>query len=580
MSSKWKSGAGQTDGLLRRAIASLRPMFVSVALFSAAVNVLMLTGSVFMLQIYDRVLASRSGETLIALCFIAAALYAFLGLFDHIRTRVTSRAGYWLDQQLGHRLYKLWLARSAVGAPEPSRPLSDLGTVRQFLGSPGLIALFDAPWVPFYVGVLFLVHWQLGALALGGALLVIALAVANEMATRKPIGRAAALETIESRFLEQTQRNAGAVLPLGMIGNVTAEWQRLHGETYANAQQGSEAGEGFSSSSKAFRLMLQSAMLALGAWLAIRQEISPGMIIAGTIIAGRALAPVDQIIAQWRMIGRSRYAYRRLDRYLDGVLVDEPRLQLPAPRAHLQLRNVTKFVADPSGDGPGGRRVILNQVTFDLSPGDGLGVIGPSASGKTTLARVIVGAWAADAGAVRIDGAAMEHWDLEFLGRHVGYLPQSVEFLPGTILQNIARFDQGAKDEDIIEAAQIAGVHDMILKLPEGYTTRIGFEGGRLSAGQLQRIALARALFRKPRIVVLDEPNSNLDADGDNALTAAIERMRSAGSIVVVMAHRPSAIAAVNKLLMLSNGTVLEFGEKNEVLQKVTRAPRHDGVPA
>jgi ATP-binding cassette, subfamily C, bacterial exporter for protease/lipase len=578
MRTEARSGASRDQDLMQRTWASLRPMFFSVAMFSAAVNVLMLTGSVFMLQVYDRVLASRSGATLVALCVIAAALYIFLGLFDFYRTRVTSRAGWWVEGQLGPRLFKLWMARGATGVPEASRPLADLATVRQFLGSPGLAALFDAPWVPFYLGILFLIHWKLGVLALFGALFVTALAIATEFATRKPTRQAAALETMEQRFLEQSHRNAAVILPLGMMGAVSSHWRKVGGEAGLNSQKGAEAGEGYAATSKGFRLLLQSALLGLGAWLAILQEISPGMIIAGTIIGGRALAPVDQLIGQWRMIGRAREAYRRLSEYLAGIGTGEPRLQLPPPKQSLELRNVTKFVADHAGALPGGRRAILSQVSFRLEAGDGLGVIGPSASGKTSLARVMTGGWAVDGGSVRIDEAAIEHWDLELLGRHLGYLPQNVELLAGTIRQNISRFDPQAKDEEIIEAASIAGVHEMILRLPGGYDAPIGQGQTHLSGGQVQRIGLARALFRRPHIVVLDEPNAHLDADGDAALTSAIGQMRAIGSIVVVMAHRPSAITAVNKLLMLNNGTAVDFGDKSEVLRRVTRPAQPEGA--
>lgn len=565
-----RSGEDRDRNGLRLALRSLRTMFVAVALFSAAINVLMLTGPLFMIQVYDRVLASRSGSTLVALSVLAATLYLFLGLFEHVRNRVTSRAGHWLDRRLGPTLFRQWLARGAAGVSEGGRPLGDLALVRQFLGSPALMALFDAPWVPFYLGVLFLMHWQLGLLALGGAAVSVTLAVANEMTVRRATARAMQIEAVESRFLEQAHRNAGAILPMGMIGAVTEQWQRLHGEAAGNGQRASESGEVFSTASKAFRMLLQSAMLGLGAWLSIRQEISPGMIIAATVTAGRALAPVDQTIGQWRTIGRARLAHRRLEAATAAAGSEEKRLRLPDPVGRLQLRGVTRYTGAADAT-TGARRAILHQVSFDLEPGDGLGVIGPSASGKTTLARVLVGAWAADAGTVRIDGAAIDHWDLEALGRWIGYLPQTVEFLAGTIHQNIARFDPRARDEDIVEAARIAGVHDMILRLPDGYETRIGFGGSHLSGGQIQRIALARALYRQPRLIVLDEPNSNLDVDGDAALTRAIERMRAAGSVVVVMAHRPSAIAAVDKLLMLNGGAVVDFGDKAEVLRRVTR---------
>lgn len=571
---------GSGEELVSQVHARLRPVFGAVALFSAAVNILMLTGSIFMLQVYDRVLASRSGPTLIALCAIAALLYVFLGLFDFYRTRVMSRAGWWVEGQLGPRLFKLWMARGAVGVNETSRPLGDLAAVRQFLGSPGLTALFDAPWVPFYLAILFIIHWQLGVLTLIGALIAAALALATELATRQPTRRAAALDGAEQRFLEQCHRNADVALPLGMTGALSGLWRRLGGEASRNSQQGAEAGEGYAAASKAFRMLLQSALLALGAWLAIKQEITAGMIIAGTIIGGRALAPVDQLIGQWRTIGRGHEAYRRLVAYLAGIGSEEPRLQLPPPKTSLELRHVTKFVSDPDGDLPGGRRAILNQVSFRLEAGDGLGVIGPSASGKTSLARVICGAWATDGGSVRLDEASTEHWDVEMLGRHVGYLPQRVELIAGTIRQNIARFDPQAKDEEVIDAAMIAGVHDMILRLPAGYDSPLGHGQTHLSGGQIQRIGLARALFRRPFLAVLDEPNAHLDAEGDAALANAIGQMRAIGSIVIVMAHRPSAIAAVNKLVMLNNGVVVDFGDKSDVLKRVTRQPQPGRVDA
>lgn len=553
-------------------LRSLRRPLVAVALISAAVNVLMLTGSVFMLQVYDRVLASRSGATLVALCLIAALLYAFLGFFDFIRTRILSRGAHWLDEQLGPSLFQGWMARAATGATEAARPLGDLAQVRQGFASQGLLALFDLPWVPFYLGILFLIHWQLGLLAMCGAGLVLALAFANYWASRAVLAQAAAMEADEARFLEQIQRNADTVVPLGMLAAAQEHWRGLHAASLANAQRGTEAGEAYSALSKTLRMMLQSAILGLGAWLAIQQRISPGMIIAATIIGSRVLAPIDQIIAQWRTLGRAREAYRRLHAYIESMPPPEKRLSLPAPQGHLQVRNVTRFAPD-SAPGTVSRRVLLHQVSFDLAPGDALGVIGPSASGKSVLARVLVGAWSVDGGSVRLDGAALPQWEPGELGSHVGYLPQTVELLAGTLQQNIARFNPDASDEDVIAAARMAGVHDMILRLPDGYATRIGYGGPGLSGGQAQRIALARALFRRPALVVLDEPNSNLDAEGDQALADAIQQMRALGRVVVVMAHRPSAIAAVNKLLMLQNGAVADFGDKEAVLRRVTRQP-------
>jgi len=571
MSELRAAGKSTDKNPLRLAVRSLRMAFVGVGAFSFAVNLLMLAGPMFMLQVYDRVLSGRSVPTLVAFFALVTGLYLFLGLFDFLRTRVLSRAGYWLDQQLGGLTFRTYVCQGIAGRAEAGRPLQDLATVRSFLGSSGLIGMFDLPWMPFYLAFVFAMHPWLGLLALGGAVLVTVLALANEMLAKPHLGRAAMVEAVESRFVEQSHRNAETILSMGMIGNVGRRWLDIHGEGAERAQAGTEKSEIFSAASKAIRLLLQSAILALGAWLAIRQEISPGMIVAASIIAGRALAPVDQVIGQWSAITRSRLAYRRLVGHLEGSDLAVKQLQLPEPEGKLQLRGVTKHVPSAAAEANGGRRVILNQITFDLAPGDGLGVIGPSASGKSTLARLLVGAWTPDAGTVRLDGASLEHWDNERLGRYIGYLPQTVELIAGTIQQNIARFDPGVEDGDIVRAAQTAGVHEMILRLPDGYATQIGYGASPLSGGQIQRIGLARALFRMPKVVVLDEPNSNLDADGDAALTVAIEQMRAAGSVVIVMAHRPSAIAAVNKIMMLSNGTAVEFGDKAEVLRKVTR---------
>jgi PrtD family type I secretion system ABC transporter len=435
-----------------------------------------------------------------------------------------------------------------------------------------LSGLFDVPWVPIYLGFVFVVHPWLGWLTLGGAVIVTALALINDRATRSPLGHASSLEQVEARFLEQAHRNAESILPMGMAGNVRGHWERLHGQSLQQAQQATERGEIFSALSRAARMILQSSVLGMGAYLAIRQDISPGMIVAVSIISGRALAPIDQVISHWRTVLRARQAYQRLKQALPAQNDSVPPLQLPAPVGSLSVSHLTKLAPENSRLGSEPRRAILKDVSFSLEPGDALGIIGPSASGKTTLARILIGAWFPDQGEVRLDGALFDYWDRDALGRYIGYLPQNVELLAGTVQQNIARFDPEARDEEIIAAAQMAGVHGMILKLPEGYETRTGPGSTVLSGGQVQRVGLARALFRLPKVVVLDEPNSNLDAEGDAALATAIERLRLAGSVVVVMAHRPSAIAAVNKLLMLVNGTIVEFGAKEDVLRKVTRA--------
>ena len=561
--------AGQ--GVLSSAVGSLRSVFWSVALISCALNLLMLTGPIFMLQVYDRVLASRSVPTLIALSLLAAALYLFWGLFEFLRSRTMSRAAFWLDQRLGPPTFKTWLGRSFNDNQDSTRPLVDIATIRQFLSSPAMTGLFDVPWIPIYLGVVFIVHPWLGWLTLGGAALVTGLALANERATRAPLGQASSMEHVETQFLEQAHRNAESLLPMGMVGSISSHWERLHGEGAGRAQRATERGEIYSALSKAIRMVLQSAVLGLGAYLAIGQEISSGMIVAVSIISGRALAPIDQVIGQWRMVVRARLAYQRLQKALPDEAAPAPPLQLPAPNGSLSVRNVTKFAPDVANRASDAEIVILKDVSFALESGDAVGIIGPSASGKTTLARILIGAWKTDHGEVRLDGALLDQWDQESLGRYIGYLPQNIELLAGTVQQNIARFDPAATDGEIIAAAQMAGVHEIILRLPGGYETSVGFGATPLSGGQVQRIALARAIFRMPKLVVLDEPNSNLDSEGDAALAVAIDKLRRAGSAVVVMAHRPSAIASVNKILMLVAGSVVEFGDKDDVLRKVTR---------
>ncbi len=560
---------GQGDPL-RVALSNLRSAFVGVGLFSLAVNLLMLTGPLFMLQVYDRVLTSRSVPTLLALFALVVGLFLFLGAFEALRARVLSRAGYWLDERLSPLVFRGYVETGMGREAVPGKPLADLGTLRNFFSSPGLIGLFDLPWMPLYLAIVFLIHTQLGLLTLVGAGFVTVLAILNETATRAPLSDAMSQEVAESRFADQSFRNAETILPMGMLGNLAASWHAIHLRALSGAQKGGERGEFLSAASKACRLLLQSAILALGAYLAIRQEITPGMIVASSIIAGRALSPVDQVIGQWRNILRARQGYRRLKAHMAAHPARETPLQLPDPEGHLEVRIARQFAPGPA-DASGKRRVILSNISFDLAPGDALGVIGPSTSGKSSLARLLVGAWKPDAGSVRIDGASLDQWDREALGRHIGYLPQSVELLAGTIGQNIARFDAQADEGEIVRAAKTAGVHEMILRLPEGYSTFVEGRAGVLSGGQIQRVALARALYGRPRLLVLDEPNSNLDAEGDAALTAAIETMRAEGSVVVVMAHRPSAIVAVNKVMMLVGGTVKEFGDKAEVLRKVTR---------
>ncbi len=558
--------------LYRVALRPLRRTFVAVALLSAAVNILMLTGPMFMLQVYDRVLASGSFATLQGLFLIVVVLYFFLGLYDFLRARMLSRAAHRLDQTVGKDVFDCWVRMGLDGAQIRQRPLNDLSVVRGFLSSPPMMGLFDLPWIPFYLAIVFIIHPWLGFLALAGAGVVTVLALLNQWTTRLPFAKAMAMDAAESSFVEQSKRNADAILPLGMLENVKQRWTGMHGDGLATGQDGSERAEGFTATSKAFRLLLQSSLLALGGYLALKAEISPGMIVAASIIAGRALAPVDQVIGQWRSVVRAREAHRRLKEVMEGSGSAEMPLALPDPKGVVEVQELTRYA--PGGRVGSERKPILDRISFALEPGDGLGVIGPSASGKSTLARMLVGGWQPDAGTVRLDGATLEKWATSDLGRHIGYLPQALELMPGTVRENIARFNPEAEDEAVIAAAELAGVHEMILKLPDAYETQCGQGTHVLSGGQIQRIGLARALYGNPALVVLDEPNAHLDAVGDAALSKAITKMRQAGRTVIVMAHRPSAIAAVNKVLVLQDGRMAQFGDKAEVLQAVTTKPR------
>ena len=551
------------------ALRGLRRTFVLAGLFSAVINLLMLTGPIYMLQVYDRVLSSGSVATLVGLFAIVIVLYAFLGLYDFLRARLLSRAALRLDAQLGEEAFRFVLRAGIIGGGaqiDPrAQPVRDLEAVRGFLGSPAVTGLFDLPWMPIFLALVFVIHPWLGWLTLAGAAIVAVAALLNQILAQKSIHRAMSMEAAERTLVDQARTDAETLHALGMRERLVRRWRDMHDAALATAQMGSDRSEGFAAFSKSFRLLLQSALLTLGAYLALRQEITPGMIIATSIIAGRALAPVDQVIGQWRAIGRAREAHQRLREIFERMPPKKPRVELPAPAGDLRVTALTKLA--PAGpEGQADRPRILDRVSFALSAGDGLGVVGNSAAGKSTLARLLVGAWVADAGEIRLDGATLDQWTPEALGRHVGYLPQSLHILSGSVGENIARFDPEAKDSDIIEAARIAGVHEMILGLPDGYATHMDRMTRPLSGGQIQRLGLARAIYGTPRLIVLDEPNSNLDADGDDALAAAVRTMRDRGCVVVVMAHRPSALASVNKVMLLHQGRMAKFGDKDEVL--------------
>jgi PrtD family type I secretion system ABC transporter len=540
----------------------------SVVLFSGAVNVLLLAGPLYMFQIYDRVLGSRSVPTLVALTILLFGAYAFLGAFDLIRSRIIVRAAVLLDRHLGTTVHGAVL-RIGVQNPNPSeahQPMRDLDQIRAFLLSPGPTAIIDLPWMPAFLAICYLIHPWLGLLSLAGALLLLSLTLVNERASRAP-ARAVA-QDIGSRLtmLEAGRRNSETVVGMGMAAELAKRWTNVNDRFIAAVVRSTEIVSSYSSISKVLRLLLQSTILGLGAYLVIKQELSPGSMIAASIMMARALAPIETTIANWRGFIAARESVHRLSRTLARVRSDRTAMQLPKPARSLLVEQA--MVAPP-----GARTPILTNVRFRLTAGEALGIIGPSGSGKTSLARTLIGIWPAAKGRVCLDSAALDQWDPEFLGRHVGYVAQNVELFDGTVAENIARMSVEPDAADILEAAMAAGAHDLIVRLSSGYETKIGDAGTVLSGGQRQRIALARALYGRPFLVVLDEPNSNLDREGEMALQQAVRDLKARGAIVVLIAHRPATLAQCDKVLFLAKGVQQAFGPRDEILRKVFAPP-------
>lgn len=545
---------------LKMAINASRHAFIAVGVFSLFVNVLMLAGPLFMLQVYDRVMTSGSVPTLVALTVMTAALYAIIGALELVRSRIVVRVGVEIDQRVGDRIFESSLRRSIASQGSSVPALRELDNLRQFLASPGPITFFDAPWTPIYLLVIFMVHWMLGLAALFGAVLLLAIAWIGEERSRTPLTEAGKAAAGSIELAETGQRNAEAITALGMISAYRSRWQRANRDALGWQIVAADRLGSLSALSKTLRLLGQSLMLAIGAWLALKHEISAGSIIAGTIIFGRALAPVEQAIGHWKNFVKAFDSYRKLDHLLSVEPPERPRTTLPAPKGKLDVAGLR--VAAPES-----RQLILAGITFSVEPGSMVAVIGPSASGKSTLARALVGLWPPVAGHIRLDGARLDQWHPEDLGRHIGYLPQSVELFAGTVRENIARFREDATDEAVVEAAKQAHAHELILSLPQGYETQLGNFGTYLSGGQRQRIALARALYRNPALVVLDEPNSNLDRSGDEALSAAVDGMRKRGQAVVLIAHRVQAISKADHLLYIDGGIQRAFGPTAEVMK-------------
>ncbi|MDJ0894330.1 MAG: type I secretion system permease/ATPase [Alphaproteobacteria bacterium] len=560
--------AKENNEPLSRALRRGRSILLSVGLFSMVINGLMLVGPLYMLQIYDRVLASSSVPTLLYLTLAAVGLILTASLLEFVRARVLVRLSGQLDEELGGTIFAGLVSHvlQRPGTGGQAQPLRDLDSLRVFLTGPGLISLFDAPWAPLFLAVIFIMHPVLGLVALAGAILLFAAALANELMTRDPLRRASSHEIGAMRFAESALRNAEVIEAMGMLPGLRRRWLNRHRNGLALQSRASDRAGFIAALTKFVRPSLQIAMLGTGAYLAIHQIITPGVMIAASIIMGRALAPVEGAIHHWRNVVMARTAHRRLKDFLGDVVKRNSTLPLPRPEGRLA---VEKLVAAP----PGAKVPVLKGISFRIEPGESLGIIGPSAAGKSTLARLMVGVWRPASGSVRLDGADVADWDHLRLGPHVGYLPQDVELFDGTVAHNIARFTK-PEPEEVIAAARKAGVHDMILRLPDGYSTLIGEGGAILSGGQRQRLGLARALYRDPAFIVLDEPNANLDGEGEGALREALSELKERGTTVVVIAHRPSILASVDKLLLLRDGLIEMFGPREELAPKVTRPVR------
>lgn len=553
---------------IRSFLASCRQAFWGLAVFSGLSNVLMLTGSFFMLQVYDRVLPSRSVPTLIGLFILATIVYAFQGGLDLVRSRISARIGRFLEETLGLRLYDavVRLPLKIRGDGDGLQPLRDSDQVRSFLSHGGPTALFDLPWIPLYLGLCFYFHFWIGMVALAGACVLVGLTMLTEIRTRETTKASAGFAVSRNALAIEGRRNAEVVQALGMRQRLAERWHDANRNYLAANEAASDAASSIGGASKVFRMILQSGVLAVGAFLVIHQEATAGIIIASSILTSRALAPVDAAIANWKGFVAARQAAQRLDQLLTLMPREEVPMELPAPKHIFSVDRI--HVA-----APGTERPVLRDISFTLARGEAMGIIGPSGAGKSSLARSLVGVWPQQHGKIRIDNAALDQWSSEALGRHVGYLPQDVELFDGNVADNIARFDPEATPNTVLEAAQATGVHDLILSFPHGYDTIIGEGGMTLSAGQRQRIGLARAFYGSPFLVVLDEPSSNLDSEGEAALTNAIMSMRQRGGIVIVITHRPKSLDAVDKLLVVGNGIVQAFGEKAQVLSKVLHSP-------
>ena len=558
----------------KHALGACRKAFLCIGFFSFCANLLMLAVPIYTLQLFDRVLTSQSVDTLIWLSVAVGIALFFLGCIEVIRSRVMVRISVWLDRVLGPQLLAYGISSAPMIPQNASlQTLRDLNTLRGFVAGTGVFHLFDSPWVPIYVLVIFLMHPLLGGIALTGAIALFAMAVINEAATRRLLTDANLQSILTQQRVEAHAKNAEVIEAMGMLPSLVNAWKAESERTLTLQSVASDRAGLIAGITKVLRFGIQVALMGAGVYLAIQQFITPGIMIAASIILGRALAPVEQMIGTWRGFVGARDAYKRINERVAAPLVERSSTKLPVPKGQVVLEGVT-FVP------PGSQVPSIHSVSFDLAPGEWLGVIGPSASGKSSLARLITGVWQPRIGSVRMDGAEVYSWDRADFGRHVGYLPQDVELFDGTVKQNIARMAPDPEDAAVVAAAQWAGCHELILRLPKGYDTEIGSGGHSLSGGQRQRIALARALYGEVKVLVLDEPNSNLDSEGEEALTAALLRAKRQGLTIIMICHQPSLLAAADKLLMLKEGRVAIFGSLRDVMARMARSEGGDTQPA
>ncbi len=549
---------------LKDALKASKDSFVAAGVFSLFINLLMLTSPLYMLQVYDRVVTSRSTETLFFLTLIMVFLFGLMGLLEWVRSRLLVRVGNQLQDKLSNRVYSA-MFEQGVKHPSQRSPqaLSDMTTLRQFMTGNGLFAFFDAPWLPIYIGILFMFHTAFGVFAIGAALILLVVAILNERGTKKALGEAGSLNIHAQNLASSNLNNTEVLHAMGMLPGIRGRWYKKHQLFLGKQTEASDKAGIYSNLSKVLRMIFQSLILGLGAWYVVKNEMSPGMMIAGSILMGRALAPLDLIINSWGGFNSARSAYGRLNQLLNDNPATQEHMSLPAPQGEVKVEGLVVYP-------PGSKTPSLHNINLLLPPGTHLAVVGPSAAGKSSLARAVLGLWPAAGGVVRIDGAQIDHYNRDELGPHLGYLPQDIELFDGTVAENIARFGE-VDSTKVVVAAKKAGVHELILKLSNGYDTHIGSTQGALSGGQRQRIGLARALYGTPKVIVLDEPNSNLDEQGEQALAVAMTKLKEEQVSVILVSHRPALLRHVDQIMVMRDGTVQMYGERDEVMKALAQ---------